>query len=210
MTPTVLLIISRTFLNGLPSEMAMATRATRTECALREARMSSADSFLRRAGSDSDTWMKDAAPWTKPVAPVDVESTFPKLAKAASLLRIEMASAMAASSPARSMLRFSNSFALAEQRSVSVARNSWSAASSASMVSTSDEMVEISAALSPISFFFASKSSSISSYSFVFNSMNSSYSFWAFSSAVIADSKFDLKVSCMFLMTPTISPDCAL
>ena len=67
--------------------------------------------------------MKDAAPWTKPVAPVDVESTFPKLAKAASLLRIEIASAMAASSPARSMLRFSNSFALAEQRSVSVARN---------------------------------------------------------------------------------------
>mmetsp|Transcript_68904 Transcript_68904/g.180586 ORF Transcript_68904/g.180586 Transcript_68904/m.180586 type:complete len:216 (+) Transcript_68904:965-1612(+) len=61
-----------------------------------------------------------------PVPPVFVAPTLPNAAKALSLLRIEIACEMAASSLARNILRFSKSLAFTSHMSVSSPRNSWS------------------------------------------------------------------------------------
>mmetsp|Transcript_51038 Transcript_51038/g.111264 ORF Transcript_51038/g.111264 Transcript_51038/m.111264 type:complete len:223 (+) Transcript_51038:891-1559(+) len=103
------------------------------------------------------TALMDSGAWTwrwtllvcRNFAPVEVALTPPKVAKAASLLRMETASAMAASSLVRSMTRCLYSSAFFSHMSVSWARNSSASAFASTAVESCVFLVERSPSLLP-------------------------------------------------------------
>mmetsp|Transcript_2643 Transcript_2643/g.6837 ORF Transcript_2643/g.6837 Transcript_2643/m.6837 type:complete len:278 (-) Transcript_2643:490-1323(-) len=145
-----------------------------------------------------------------PVAPVFVASTVPKVAKAASLLRMEMASERAASSLSRSRTRFLYSLALAAHMSCSCARKV-SASSRASLASASwPFLMERSWSLPDSLPCFSVCDASISLYAASIVAMYLVKAVTAFSSVAVAVARLAPNVSFMSFRMPTTSPDCAV
>mmetsp|Transcript_77225 Transcript_77225/g.153172 ORF Transcript_77225/g.153172 Transcript_77225/m.153172 type:complete len:264 (+) Transcript_77225:894-1685(+) len=206
-------IASSTFVNGLPS------RSKTNSCIILDERTGACSSDCKANCRTSDaalpcrSLMRDGVLTdnckNRPVAPLDVAWTLPNVLKALSLSRIAIASAMAASSCARNMLRCSYSLAFVSHMGTSFSRK---ASSSAFCFSASWTVSFFCPKLSSFSLIVASLfffDSSRISYSSFFVARNSSCALIAAFSADLADSRLDPNVSFNFLRTPTISPDCA-
>mmetsp|Transcript_70489 Transcript_70489/g.168822 ORF Transcript_70489/g.168822 Transcript_70489/m.168822 type:complete len:207 (+) Transcript_70489:934-1554(+) len=159
-TASILSISDRTTLNGFPARSNEAILLTLS--VWRDDTCSSTvTAFARMAACLGSGWCarmerscrKSAGP---SVAPVFVADTLPKVAKAASELRIEMASAMAASSLARRVFRSSYSLAFVSHMGTSCAKKSSSLCFCASKVAYCSFLADRSPSLAESSACFAS------------------------------------------------------
>mmetsp|Transcript_104729 Transcript_104729/g.165320 ORF Transcript_104729/g.165320 Transcript_104729/m.165320 type:complete len:242 (-) Transcript_104729:51-776(-) len=195
-------ISSKTFSKGLPASTTAKAFAIRSDFA--DVRICSNS---RRNTASLRRWPSCKKEAAALVFPVEVAETVPNVSKALSLLRIAIASAMAASSLARSSLRASYSFALAAHVSFSWDKNSSASDKSFFAVVNCFFLDESASSLELSVSCFSLKVVSIdlNASSLVF--MNASYASFAAFSVALAVSKLDSNVARISFRIPTISPD---
>mmetsp|Transcript_173107 Transcript_173107/g.555077 ORF Transcript_173107/g.555077 Transcript_173107/m.555077 type:complete len:274 (-) Transcript_173107:692-1513(-) len=219
MRPSIFSISSRTVLKGLLAwSMAMmrpksgeepftSSAACRKPMALLRG-----SSFEASAPAAAESWrcLRMVLFFWKNCAPVEVADTEPKVAKAASLFKIAMASDRAASSWVRKSTRFSYCFFLDAHISKSFAKKSSASAFWDSAASSWVLFDDKSSSLSDRRPCFVLYADSISSNALTMSAMYLSYAVWARFSASRAEAKFASKVSFMSFRMPTTSPERAL
>mmetsp|Transcript_102538 Transcript_102538/g.294195 ORF Transcript_102538/g.294195 Transcript_102538/m.294195 type:complete len:205 (-) Transcript_102538:830-1444(-) len=148
----IFLISVKTISKGLPACSMAKTLAMTGLCLAPSARCKKATALALGEASSAWALTEARAPclWTEArctndTAPVLVAATLPKIAKAASLLRMAMASARAVSSDARSSTRVSYCFFFAAHMSKSLAKKS----SASALVLSADSSCVLFAARSP-------------------------------------------------------------
>mmetsp|Transcript_41740 Transcript_41740/g.116369 ORF Transcript_41740/g.116369 Transcript_41740/m.116369 type:complete len:218 (-) Transcript_41740:759-1412(-) len=207
-------IACKTFVNGFPTltraKMRMSLVDFRERRACRKARATrsrvSACAFLSRLALACRCTVDNCS--RNPVAPSRVAVTFPNALKAWSLSRMAMASATAASSFARNILRLSYSFSFSAHIGPSAAKNSSSSPCCVSAAPKADFFPDRLSSLELNVVCFVSNEAFIVSNSFCLVAMKPAWASTAAASAALADSRFESNVSFICLRMPTTAPDC--
>mmetsp|Transcript_84484 Transcript_84484/g.220657 ORF Transcript_84484/g.220657 Transcript_84484/m.220657 type:complete len:216 (-) Transcript_84484:770-1417(-) len=212
MSAIIFSISSSTTWKGFSASRSPTTRESTLDLRPWAALRSSSRACCRRSETEgaAAATLLTAARWKNaagPVPPELVAATFPKVAKAASLLRMATAWEMAASSLVRSCTRDSYSLVLVVQISPRRSRNCDASVRSVSAVLSCSFMVPRPPSLALRSPCFSSRASPMvfaapSRVSFSF-----SYAVAATCSTCVASSTLAWKVSIICLRIPTTSPD---